>query len=284
MPYGMKDSLVKDIVAAVTPEHMERARLLGSPEDVAKQVESYRTQVPAAPTSVIVKSRGRDEARMQLGALLGLFDREAYFYREVAPRIPVRTPRAFANGDGHSAPHVLDDLGDLRTGDQSQDLPEDPEGWFSMLSRLGDRPLTLIQNDCRSDNLFDRRRRTRVRRLATDGGRPRQPGPRQSARGWPRATRFDRGHAQAAVALPQPTPIDLEDRRITRLKNCPTMRHASASLRSETAPSKSSMITSDLLRPIHIHRRIRAFRRSEGLRRVKLSGLLPPRLSVSTLQ
>ncbi len=41
MPYGMKDSLVDDIVAAVTPKHMERAWLLGSPEDVAKQVQPY---------------------------------------------------------------------------------------------------------------------------------------------------------------------------------------------------------------------------------------------------
>ncbi len=202
---------------------MEQMAFIGSTSDMARARLAYRTSAPAAPNSVIVKTRGRDDARVQLDALLGLFDREAYFYNELAPRLPLRTPRAFGIGDGHATQLVLEDLGGLRTGDQSKDLaladaercvdaladlhsaswdsadlddprlmrpqspdlaqvnaglmasgvqvarsiladefprsaldriPEDPDEWSAMLVQLGKGPLTLIQNDCRADNLF----------------------------------------------------------------------------------------------------------------------------------
>lgn len=208
---------------AVLAVSMQPMAFIGSTADMARARLAYRAEAPAAPATLIVKTRGRDDARVHLDAQLGLFDREAYFYRELAPRLPVRTPRTFGIGDGHTTPLVLEDLGKLRAGDQSQDLglddaercvdaladlhcaawqstdlddprlmrpqspdlarinaglmasgvatarsifadefprsaldqlPEDPDVWFSMLVRLGDGPLTLIQNDCRTDNLF----------------------------------------------------------------------------------------------------------------------------------
>ena len=41
LPYGMQDSLVEEIVSAVTPAHIERAWLAGSPADVAQQIQPY---------------------------------------------------------------------------------------------------------------------------------------------------------------------------------------------------------------------------------------------------
>ncbi|EHB56466.1 hypothetical protein MycrhDRAFT_3660 [Mycolicibacterium rhodesiae JS60] len=41
LPYGMDDAFVDEIVSAVTPEHMQRAWLVGSPAEVARQVQPY---------------------------------------------------------------------------------------------------------------------------------------------------------------------------------------------------------------------------------------------------
>ena len=41
LPYGMTDAFVDEIVSAVTPAHMERAWLVGSPSAVAQQVQPY---------------------------------------------------------------------------------------------------------------------------------------------------------------------------------------------------------------------------------------------------
>ena len=53
-------------------------------------------------------------------AAMQLFTRETYFYRELAAHLPIRTPRAFAFGDGDETPLLLEDLGNMRTGDQSK--------------------------------------------------------------------------------------------------------------------------------------------------------------------
>lgn len=206
-------------VIAVTNEEMA---FVGSTSDMSRVRITYQNANGAGPQSMIAKIRGRDELRAQMDAALHLFAREAYFYRDVAKQLPVRTPEVFAIGDGDASPLMLEDLGSLRMGDQStglsvedatrcvdaladmhailwnsadfdsrlmrpQDavtiattsqlmlsgvaaarsmlaeefesevltlLPDDSESWATLLTKLGDGPLTVIHNDCRADNLF----------------------------------------------------------------------------------------------------------------------------------
>ena len=44
LPYGMSDSEVQGVVDAVTPEHVRRAWFIGTPEDVAKQIEPFAAE------------------------------------------------------------------------------------------------------------------------------------------------------------------------------------------------------------------------------------------------
>jgi len=76
----------------------------------------------AGPASMIAKLRGRDEARRQMDAVMGLFAREAAFYRELASELPIRTPRALHIGDGDATPLLLEDLDGMRLGDQTEGL------------------------------------------------------------------------------------------------------------------------------------------------------------------
>jgi len=209
-----------DAVATIA---LEALTFVGATSDMARARITYRATASRGPSSLIVKIRGRDEVRRQIDATLQLFARETHVYRDVAAQLPIRTPRAFAFGDGDATPLMLEDLGHMRTGDQTQELavedaercvdaladlhaafwdtaslsdprlmrphsppytamtaqlmasgvararaqfagdfpaavlealPEHPDDWSALLSQLEDGPLTLIQNDCRADNLF----------------------------------------------------------------------------------------------------------------------------------
>lgn len=81
----------------------------------------YDTAPVGAPDSLVVKLPTSDPGGVALGALLRLFEREARFYADVAPRLPVRTPRCYfsaADPDTGAFAVVLEDLGALTPGDQ----------------------------------------------------------------------------------------------------------------------------------------------------------------------
>lgn len=67
---------------------------------------------PGRPDRVIVKLPGADPGNRASGQILGLYEREARFYLELAERLPVRTPRCY-----HAAfepdPNAPADLGEL---------------------------------------------------------------------------------------------------------------------------------------------------------------------------
>lgn len=52
------------------------------------------------------------------------FDREIAFYRDLAPRIPVRLPKVFATGDCNDPWLLMEDLTGLRAGDQVRGLSQ----------------------------------------------------------------------------------------------------------------------------------------------------------------
>jgi Ecdysteroid kinase-like family len=108
--------------AAVAGIAVESLAFTGATTDMARIRLTYQPSGRPGPRSAIVKLRGRDELRTQMDAVMSLFAREASFYSELAAQVPVRTPAAWCVGDGNEHPLVLEDLGHLRLGDQSEGL------------------------------------------------------------------------------------------------------------------------------------------------------------------
>jgi hypothetical protein len=73
------------------------------------------------PTSVVVKMPTDDPGVVALGQMLRLWEKEARFYLDLAPDLPVRTPHCYwAGGDPATGVYglVLEDLSHLTNGDQ----------------------------------------------------------------------------------------------------------------------------------------------------------------------
>lgn len=75
----------------------------------------------AGPATVVAKLPTDEPGGVALGQMLRVWEREARFYLELAPRLPVRTPRCYyAGGDEESGifAMLLEDLSGLTSGDQ----------------------------------------------------------------------------------------------------------------------------------------------------------------------
>jgi hypothetical protein len=90
------------------------------------------------PSSVVAKLPTDDPGAVVLGQMLRVWEREARFYAELAPRLPVRTPRAYyADGDRSSGIYalLLEDLSPYTCGDQiagaSADQAEAAVEWLA---------------------------------------------------------------------------------------------------------------------------------------------------------
>lgn len=123
----------KILGAPVTQAEIEPVSFTGATTDLARVRLTYADD-GAGPASVIAKVTGRDEVRAAMDAAMGLFSREARFYSELAPAVPVRTPRCYHAADGTL---LLEDLGALRMGDQIEGLePVDAERIIDALVAL----------------------------------------------------------------------------------------------------------------------------------------------------
>ncbi|HSV37597.1 MAG TPA: phosphotransferase [Nocardioidaceae bacterium] len=128
-------------VVAVTAEPLEVA---GAAGELARVHLTYAET--EGPSSVIAKFRGSSETQAAMDAALGIFDRERGFYRDVAPSVPVATPRCYFAGDGTEEPMLLEDLRHLRMGDQIAGCDDaDAERVVDVLAKLHaaswDRPI-----------------------------------------------------------------------------------------------------------------------------------------------
>ncbi len=79
----------------------------------------YAGDAGGAPPSVVVKSESEREVAREFAARLRAFEREVRFYREVAPRSPLRLAELYFADDrpGHGA-LVMEDLSGRPAGDQ----------------------------------------------------------------------------------------------------------------------------------------------------------------------
>lgn len=103
--------------AAVIAVTAEDVAFTGATTDLARLSVSYGTGEPG-PATMVAKLCGTKDVQRQMDAAMGLFDREARFYTELATQVPVRTPSCYAVGDGAATPLLLEDLAAQRQGDQ----------------------------------------------------------------------------------------------------------------------------------------------------------------------
>jgi hypothetical protein len=127
------DAALATVVDA-SPEPLE---ISGATGELARVKLDYDGVGIAAPASVVAKLRGTAPTQQAMDGALGLFDRERRFYVEAAPTLPVATPRCYFAGDGHQTPMLLEDLRELRMGDQIDGLSlSDAERLMDLLSDL----------------------------------------------------------------------------------------------------------------------------------------------------
>jgi hypothetical protein len=108
--------------AAVVTVDAEPMAFTGAVGDMARIRLEYDGSGDPGPARVVAKTRGTTEVQVGMDRTMGLYDRESRFYAELADRIPVGTPRIFHIGDGVASPMLMEDLGDLRIGDQMEGL------------------------------------------------------------------------------------------------------------------------------------------------------------------
>lgn len=106
-------------VVGVRAEHIAVGE--GFTSVLARLTPTYGSDSVGAPESVIAKLPSEEPGAVALGQLLKLWEREARFYADVAPTLPVRTARSyFTGGDPEAGLYtvVMEDLSCYRVGDQ----------------------------------------------------------------------------------------------------------------------------------------------------------------------
>jgi hypothetical protein len=91
--------------------------------ELARLSLTYKSDGVEGPSTIIAKAPGSTETQRAMDAAMGLFARERFVYGELASALPVRLPRCYYAGsaDGEE-PMLLEDLRDLRMGDQVEGL------------------------------------------------------------------------------------------------------------------------------------------------------------------
>ena len=143
-PGWLNDALDDDVLqgASVTAVGIEIiGEGVGFLGDVARLSLMYDRETDA-PASMIAKVPTAMEASRFMGDLLGFYEKEHQFYRDIAPDLRVRVPRCYLNiKDDAAAPPayllVLEDLAPMRPGDQLASCSADEAAMaLSELARL----------------------------------------------------------------------------------------------------------------------------------------------------
>lgn len=136
------DELTVEWLSAVTGTTVERfhAAPLGEGVGVIGWVNRVHLESSAGPASVIVKFAARAPENRQVAVIYDMYGRELRFYRTLARRLPIRTPRCLAAEFDPDSQHfvlVLEDLADCRVGDQLGGAdPADAERVVRLLAKL----------------------------------------------------------------------------------------------------------------------------------------------------
>ena len=123
--------------ASVASLEVEPVAFSGATTDMARLRISYGDDGEPGPATLVGKIRGVRDVQVQMDQAMGLFEREALFYGNLADEVPVRTPACYAIGDGDETPLLLEDLADHRMGDQMEGMSvADAEATIDSLADL----------------------------------------------------------------------------------------------------------------------------------------------------
>jgi hypothetical protein len=123
--------------AGVRGVTLEPLAVRGAIADMARVRLEYDGSGEPGPASLVTKIRGTTPVQVAMDGAMGLYEREARFYRDLAADVPLGTPRCLHIGNGSTTPLLLEDLGDLRLGDQMQGLARaDAERLIDVLADL----------------------------------------------------------------------------------------------------------------------------------------------------
>jgi Ecdysteroid kinase-like family len=129
---GAADSRVREVVA-------EPLQVQSAAGELARLSLTYSGSGRPGPATIIAKNRGPTDVQQAMDAAMGLFARERFVYERIADELPVALPRCYHAGleDGEGRPMLLEDLRDLRMGDQvaGLELP-DAERLVDLLADL----------------------------------------------------------------------------------------------------------------------------------------------------
>jgi hypothetical protein len=123
-------------VESVAAEPMQVPSAAG---ELARLSLTYAGSGRPGPASIIAKNRGPTDVQQAMDAAMGLFARERFVYETIADELPVTLPRCYNAGrdDGEDTPMLLEDLRDLRMGDQVAGLdPADAERLVDVLADM----------------------------------------------------------------------------------------------------------------------------------------------------
>lgn len=108
------------------------------------------------PSTVIAKFASPAADNRAVAATYDMYGREVHFYRHLADRVPIRTPRCLAaeyDADTHDFVLLLEDLSECRTGDQVAGASyEDAVNVVQTLGRLHAATWDAPLADVRSHN------------------------------------------------------------------------------------------------------------------------------------
>lgn len=109
----------------VTTVRAEPMSVSGAVADMARLRLGYDPRCPSGPSSVIAKISAAEGVRLAMDQAMGMQEREIGFYTGYADRVRLRSPRCLGAGDGTITPLLLEDLGELRAGDQATGLAKE---------------------------------------------------------------------------------------------------------------------------------------------------------------
>lgn len=97
-------------------------------DSLARVQLKYDRNDPVAPNSVVIKLSAMEGTYRQIGAMYNAYEREFLFYKYVAGKSPIRTPRCYGcEIDSATQAYllILEDLTELSSGNQAQGLTFD---------------------------------------------------------------------------------------------------------------------------------------------------------------
>ncbi len=117
------DELTAEWLGAITGHRVDAFEVgpLGEGVGVIGSVNRVLLTCPGGPGSLIVKFSSRAPENRAVALTYDMYRREVHFYRELAARVPIRTPRCYAAEYDDARDDfvlVLEDLRDCRVGDQ----------------------------------------------------------------------------------------------------------------------------------------------------------------------